>query len=55
MFSNVPSHDKVVMKCRLGSGGAVSSAVDSWRGLRGFSCGKDPEKFWSLYIWRANK
>ena len=44
-----------VLKCRWGSQGAASSATDSWQNPDGGSWGKTPEKFWSFYIWRANK
>ena len=46
---------EVIAECRSGSGGAVSSMVGSWQSLGGSSGGKDPEIFWSFYIWRANK
>ena len=41
---------EVIVKCKWGSGGVVSSAVGSWQSLSSGSLGKDPEKFWSFYI-----
>ena len=56
MFCFMANDHKVIVKCcRWGSGGEVSSAVGSWRSLGGSSGGKGTEKFWSFYIWWANK
>ena len=53
MFCFITNNHEVIVKCRWGSGGPVSSAVGSWRSLGGSSGGKRPEKFWSFYIWGA--
>ena len=49
------NHHEIVVKCRWGSGGALSSAVSSWPSHGAGSGGKDAEKVWSFYILRANK
>ena len=41
---------EVIVECRWGSEGAVSSVVGSWWSLGGSSGGKNPEIFWSFYI-----
>ena len=55
LFCSMTNNYEVIAECRSGSGGAVSSMVGSWQSLGGSSGGKDPEIFWSFYIWRANK
>ena len=50
MFCFITNDHKTIIKCRWGSGAAIGSAVDSWQNLRGGLRGKDPEKFYSLYI-----
>ena len=55
MFYFMTNDHQIIVKYRLGSGCAVSSAVGSWRNLCGDSVGKGPENFWSFYIWKANK
>ena len=55
MFYFMTKDLKIIVKYRWGSGTAVGSAVGSWRNLGGGSRGKNPEKFWSFYIWRVNK
>ena len=49
------NHHEIIVKCRWGSGGALSSAGSSWRSHELRSRGKDSEKVWSFYILRANK
>ena len=46
---------EIIVKCRWGSGGALTSTVSPWRSLGGGSRGKGSEKVWSFYNWRANK
>ena len=46
MFYFIKSNPEIIVKCRWGSGGAVSSAVGSWRSLGGCSRSKGPEKFY---------
>ena len=47
MFCFMTNDDEVIVKCRWGSGKAVSSAVGSWRSIGGSSRGKGPEKLWA--------
>ena len=44
-----------VVKCRWGSGGAVSSATGSWQSPAGGSEAKASEKSWPFYIWMTKK
>ena len=55
LFCLMTNDYEVIVECRWGSGGVVSSVVVSWRSLGGSSGCKNPEIFWSFYIWRANK
>ena len=55
MFHFMTNDPEVVVKCRWGSGGAVSSAVSSRQSLGRGSGGKTPEKYGSFSICRANK
>ena len=54
IFYSITSNPEIIVKCRWGSGGAVSSAVGSWWSLGGGSGSKKPENFLFFYIWRAN-
>ena len=53
MFYFMTKNPEITLKYSWVSGGAVSSAVGSWRSLGGSSGGKGRDKFWSFYIWRA--
>ena len=46
---------EITVKCKWGSGGALSSTVSLWRSIGVGSGGKGSEKFCSFYIRRANK
>ena len=51
-FYFVTSDLRIIVKCRWGSGGSVSSAVGSWRSLGGGSGSKSSEK---LYFFTSGK
>ena len=55
MFDFMKNSDKITIKCRWGSEGAVSSGFSLWQSPVVVSRGKGTEKFWSFYIWRANR
>ena len=55
MFYFMKNDSKIIVKCRWGSGGDISSVVGWWWSPDGGSGGKAPEKFWLFNIWRASK
>ena len=51
-FYFITSDLRIIVKCRWGSGGFVSSAVGSWRGLGGGPGSKSSEK---LYFFTSGR
>ena len=46
---------EIIVKCKWGSGYAVSSAAGSWLSPGGVSGGKTHENFWPFFIFRTNE
>ena len=51
-FYFITSDLRIIVKCRWGSGGSVSSAFSSWRSLGGDSGSKSSEK---LYFFTSGR
>ena len=54
MLNFIKNDHNTIVKCRLGSGGAVSLAIGSWQSFGGGSR-DEVVKYWLFYIRITNK